>query len=776
VKTKKYLWEIILLFFAVGLYVNTIVNDYNLDDEFVTNGNPQIAQGISAIPSIFTSFYQERQGFTYGYRPVVKSTFAIEYELWGWNPHASHAINVFLFGILAVVLFRSLKKIFKKRNKYFPILITLIFIVHPVHTEVVCSLKNRDELLCAIGGFSSLLFFMNSITEKKVINILLGVFFFLFALLSKLSALPLVVLIPITMFFMSEDKKKEFFEARIDSSILLHDIKLWISVALLSIYAILKIWIVRGQNNPGVIFLYVILSIAIALPLLRYYKQLLQKKIGINQYFFWIPIFIVLISISGTLIIRNEFWKHILYVFGLLLIYLFSYSILQWTNAKLAEKLKQQWKYIRFILLLVFIAAVYGAFASLFPSAKTGNSQEYQLMFWQNPLYFNNYIADRILCSGATFWFYFVVMIFPFHLSFYYGYDMIPFGADRPEVWAGFMLLIFFTIYGLWSFFKKKSVLSFGVLFFIISFLMYANIFAPVPGIVAERLVFIASLGFCIVVAFGILYLSGIRKKSQIETSKNKLLLVLLSLIIIIPFSIKTVTRNAQWKTHMTLFSADISKLERSVKANDLMAAALYREVMKDINKGKKDSSIKSRLDQVSHYYGQCVKVYPAHYKAWNNMGLIKVNFFRDFKGAVEDFSRAVMYDTSFIEGYSNLGYSLYMSGDMKASINAYLHAVKLAPDSITILSSLANVYFNAGDTANAQIVNLRIIKTDPESPVPYMNMASNALALKDTMKALQNFDQVLRFDKLNKKVNGFLWSYYMKHGQQEKAARYRVN
>jgi tetratricopeptide (TPR) repeat protein len=775
-KIKKYLWEAILLVFAICLYANTIGNDYNLDDEFVTNGNPQIAKGISAIPAIFTSFYQERQGFTYGYRPVVKSTFAMEYELWGWNPHASHAINVLLFGILAVVLLRCLKKVFKKQNIYFPVLIALIFIAHPAHTEVVCSLKNRDELLCAIGCFASLLFFINAIVEKKAINIFMGVFFFLFALLSKLSALPLVVLIPITLLFISEEKKNEFTEAKINWTILVNDVKLWISVALLLVYIVLKVWIVRGQNNPGIIFLYVILAIAIALPLLRFYKMLLQKKIEIYQYFFWIPIILLTAAILGIVIIRNEFWKHIIYIFGLVLIYLLSYSNLQWTNAKLYGKIKQQWRYIKFFLLLGFIAAIFGIFSNLFPSAKTGNSQEYQLMFWQNPLYFNNYIADRILCSGATFWSYFVLMIFPFHLSFYYGYDMIPSGIDRPEVWGGLILLVFFTIYGVWSFLKKKSTLSFGILFFLVSFLMYSNLFAPVPGIVAERLVFIASLGFSIVLAFGIYKLTGVGKKSQAENPKNKLLLVLISLIIIVPFSIKTVSRNAQWKTHMTLFSADINRLENSVKANDLMAAIIYREVMKDISKGKKDPSVKSRLDQVYKYYGQCVKVYPAHYKAWNNMGLIKVNFFSDFKVAAENFSKAVMYDTNFTEGYSNLGYSLYMAGDMKASINAYSHAVKLAPDSIAILSSLANVYFNAGDTANAQKMNICIIKIDPGSPVPYMNMASNALALNDTLKALLYFEQVLRSDKRNQQVNGFLWSYYMKHGQQAKAAIYRVN
>ncbi|MBK9462700.1 MAG: hypothetical protein IPN94_25630 [Sphingobacteriales bacterium] len=70
---KRPLYVFLLLLLIVSsLYVNTIANKYTLDDNFVVND--KTAQGISAIPDIFTSKYVIRDKVgPYGYRPIVLS-------------------------------------------------------------------------------------------------------------------------------------------------------------------------------------------------------------------------------------------------------------------------------------------------------------------------------------------------------------------------------------------------------------------------------------------------------------------------------------------------------------------------------------------------------------------------------------------------------------------------------------------------------------------------------------------------------------------------------
>ena len=139
---------IFLVLLVFILYGNTLLNKYSLDDEYVILNNKKVEQGIKGIPDIFTSrFTISDNDITYGYRPVVLTTFAIEYELFGYAPGFSHFINVLLFALSSLLLFLILRKLFNAYHYLFPLIVTTIFIAHPIHTEVVASLKNRDEFL-----------------------------------------------------------------------------------------------------------------------------------------------------------------------------------------------------------------------------------------------------------------------------------------------------------------------------------------------------------------------------------------------------------------------------------------------------------------------------------------------------------------------------------------------------------------------------------------------------------------------------------------------------
>ena len=61
--------------------------DNTLKPLLVIEDNPGIQKGIRGIPDIFTSFYAtDSGGKTFGYRPLVRTTFAIEMDLTGINP------------------------------------------------------------------------------------------------------------------------------------------------------------------------------------------------------------------------------------------------------------------------------------------------------------------------------------------------------------------------------------------------------------------------------------------------------------------------------------------------------------------------------------------------------------------------------------------------------------------------------------------------------------------------------------------------------------------
>jgi len=665
---KKNIYSILLFVFAFLIYANTIPNDYCLDDEFVTHGNPQVSHGISAIPDILTSFYQEKQGFTYGYRPVVKMTYAVEYSLFGWDPQVSHGVNALLYALLVVLVFMVTKSIFRHANIVLPLLTTLIFIVHPSHTEVVASLKNRDELLAVLFGFVSIWFFIRTVGGKQALNIVLGGLFLLLGLLSKMSILPLVVLIPMILYCLRPVATR-IMESRKPKK---H---------------------VKEYFSAG----------------------FLKQKILSLPYYFWV------------------------------------------------------------MMVLLAVAGFFGLASRLLPASAEGDTQQYNLLYWQNPLYFNRNYFDWILTCGATLWFYLKLMLFPFSLAFYYGYNTIPVSASDPLIWISLIIHMAAFVLAVRALIKSRNIAAFGFLFYILSLSMFANLFAPVAGIVAERLSFLASWGFAIMVAYIIIKVVGINLK--MKTSRTQLLLlIVISLMIIVPFSIQTIKRNKEWKDHLTLFSADIEKLKQSAKANDLMAAALYREAANRSKSGQPNSLVVDYYRKAEKYYRRCADVYPQHYLTWNNMGLINVNFLNNVPKAVADFEQSVHYNPDFAGGWNNLGYAQYISGHYAESIVAYQKAVVLNPDSLSSWSSLSNVYFRKGDTSQARKINEDLMIHHPASPVPYLNLATYALVKKDTMDALKHFEAALKKDPQNENANSFL-SYYRKlHGDVSETPSFLIN
>jgi tetratricopeptide (TPR) repeat protein len=205
---------------AFLLYGNSVMNTYSLDDEFVTVTNPEqpetpnhklVSQGFAGIPKIFASRLVEQQGESFGYRPVVVVSYAVEYQFFGANPHISHIINVLLYALTGIVLFYLLLKLLPKYNYVFPLLVVLVFMAHPLHTEIVNSLKGRDELLFFLFGLVATVLYFKYYDTGKLKYVGWALLFMFLAYLSKRTILAFFGVIPLMIyFFRAVDKKKIF--------------------------------------------------------------------------------------------------------------------------------------------------------------------------------------------------------------------------------------------------------------------------------------------------------------------------------------------------------------------------------------------------------------------------------------------------------------------------------------------------------------------------------------------------------------------------------------
>lgn len=217
--------RIIILAFTLLLYGATIKYEFTLDDDVFFLQHKSVQKGIKGIPEIFSHGSLEKFDGAPGqqpYRPITLVSFALEKEFSGKKPAPAHAINLLLYLILGVVLFNFIIKLFPRLHPYLAGFMVLLFISHPLHTEVVASVKSRDELLAALFGILAMLFVLKSQDDiaSKTKNIIYSALFFCLAMGSKESAIAIAAIIPMMLILVQEKSWKEGFISAIPFFIL----------------------------------------------------------------------------------------------------------------------------------------------------------------------------------------------------------------------------------------------------------------------------------------------------------------------------------------------------------------------------------------------------------------------------------------------------------------------------------------------------------------------------------------------------------------------------
>lgn len=193
VKDKLHWIQAAIIFLvAIIQYSNTSDHDYAWDDAIVITQNSRVQKGLSDIPELFENIKSEKTENRYGYRPIALLSFATDVEFFGLNPKASHKVNIILYALLCVLVYLFLMKFFGSELMRWAVFsATILFVVHPLHTEVVANIKSRDEILALGFGLGSLLAFRKALTAGGAIFYLLSALMLVLAFNSKESAITL---------------------------------------------------------------------------------------------------------------------------------------------------------------------------------------------------------------------------------------------------------------------------------------------------------------------------------------------------------------------------------------------------------------------------------------------------------------------------------------------------------------------------------------------------------------------------------------------------------
>jgi Tfp pilus assembly protein PilF len=232
---KKFVRLFPYIIFLVSLlqYANTIGHDYAWDDKLVITGNEYTQQGAAGLYDIFTK--KVSVPYKNVYRPVPQALFALEYDWFNQNPHASHFFSVVWYALCCVVLYWFIRFVLPVTPPIWAFIATIFFAFHPLHVEVVANIKSRDETLALLFGLLSVIWATKSISGKPwwMVPALIA---FVIAFLSKENVITLLPIIFLAYWWRSPSLKLNFRVVAVCSVIVVAGIALvyWINYSISS--------------------------------------------------------------------------------------------------------------------------------------------------------------------------------------------------------------------------------------------------------------------------------------------------------------------------------------------------------------------------------------------------------------------------------------------------------------------------------------------------------------------------------------------------------------
>jgi len=212
ISLKKYIevrWQIFLIILiGITIYANGIPNDFVNDDVAQITENATV-QSFHNIPQFFFDniFYNDgnlQLGPAY-YKPLMFTSFSVIYSLFGANAIPFHIFQLMVFIANTFLLFLFLKKYFRQSTAF---VLSLIFLVHPINSEVALYISDLQDVLFFFFGITALLILQTYKSKKSLLFSALLIFL---SLLSKETGLLFLLISLLYVFFYKRNYFLSFF-------------------------------------------------------------------------------------------------------------------------------------------------------------------------------------------------------------------------------------------------------------------------------------------------------------------------------------------------------------------------------------------------------------------------------------------------------------------------------------------------------------------------------------------------------------------------------------
>ena len=353
----------------------------------------------------------------------------------------------------------------------------------------------------------------------------------------------------------------------------------------------------------------------------------------------------------------------------------------------------------------------------------------------ENVLYGAKNFGEETATKLAILLQYLKLMVMPYPLSWDYSYNQIPVTGWNSAI--PFISLFFYLALAVLFFvcMKKQPAISFGIAFFLILLSPTANIFFLNGTTMAERFLFLPSVGFILALVLGILILTK-TEMQNLSVEKRKRVFAIAAPVLIV-FSVITFGRCGEWKNNFSIFEADVNSAPNSSRANAAYATELMNKAQKEDNQASQQELMKRAID----YYSKCLAIFPGNHDAAYKRGMI-YDQLGEKENAISSYRQAVTARPTNVIALNNLG--VLYDNQLKYDSALFFLSQSYKVDStnrMTIIN-LAVVNSQKGDNDKVIFFGLRALELNYGDEKTY-NLLANAYSNKGDMATSQRYSQM---------------------------------
>lgn len=249
----------------------------------------------------------------------------------------------------------------------------------------------------------------------------------------------------------------------------------------------------------------------------------------------------------------------------------------------------------------------------------------------------------------------------------------LPFPVDITH-WPYFLSFVFFVALLIFMIVKRNRLFIFCMLFYFLSIFFILRFNAHNDfNVVADRFMYLPSLGFC-------LFLAHIFYRMS-EKEKLKPVLIVFIIAMFSYLSLRTTMQTFVWKDGVSLWS-------HQLKSKKVVAPAFVYNRLANAYLSDRQIPDKQREENILSFVEKSLAIRPDFSEAYLTRGTFLVQS-KNYSAAKEDLEKAIKFDSASLDAYFQLGEIARAQGDKKQMLANYSSAYFKFPENRWILDKI---------------------------------------------------------------------------------------